>query len=131
MPAKESIAALPTLKKAPPLAQIEISNPSDFARPDEPIYVSYYDLGLTSKEALSVFSADVELPSQAVDIDYDGTVDGLYFVVDLNNSTPVSITIENTPVSVKPVDKVKRVQADLAHKVAGQWHPHSRPLNTK
>lgn len=124
---KESIAALPTLKKAPPLAQIEISNPSDFARPDEPIYVSYYDLGLTSKEALSVFSADVELPSQAVDIDYDGTVDGLYFVVDLNNSTPVSITIENTPVSVKPVDKVKRVQADLAHKVAGQWHPHSRP----
>ncbi|WP_349768657.1 DUF4861 family protein [Pseudoalteromonas prydzensis] len=74
------------------VAKVDIVNPSSFKRPDEPIYLSYYDLGLSQTAALTVKTAQQVLPSQAVDIDSDGELDGVYFIVDLNDK-PIEVTI--------------------------------------
>ncbi|WP_411020111.1 DUF4861 family protein, partial [Salmonella sp. ZJJH21_0028] len=74
------------------VAKVDIVNPSSFKRPDEPIYLSYYDLGLSKTAALTVKTAQHVLPSQAVDINSDGELDGVYFIVDLNDK-PIEVTI--------------------------------------
>lgn len=107
------------------VAKVDIVNPSSFERPDEPIYISYYDLGLNQAAALTIKTAQQVLPSQAVDINSDGELDGVYFIVDLSDK-PIEVTI--TQQSKPPITtQTKRVQADLAHKQGGQWQPHSRP----
>lgn len=109
-----------------PLATVEISNPSTFVRSDEPIYISYADLGLDVAKPIQIKTAQKTLATQAVDIDTDGQMDGIYFVVDLASAATVNLVIDELIAAPKST-QTKRVQADLAHKVNGQWQPHSRP----
>lgn len=109
-----------------PVAELELSNPSSFERQKEPLYLSYYDLGLTLNDTrtplLAVLRNDSLVPSQAVDSDGDGRKDGLLALVDLAPSASASLRVvsdarygnERFP---------KLTQAVLARKTGGEWRP--------
>ena len=75
----EQPPALSTTK----IADIIVTNPSSFSRDKQPVYLSYYDLGLSADdeklEQLVVTLQNVPVASQAIDSDYDGINDGLFF----------------------------------------------------
>lgn len=122
-------ALLPTHKK---IAEVEIINPSTFVRKDEPIYFSYYDLGIsapTSSDSIEVFHQENQLPTQHIDSDYDGKNDGILFLIDLLDNQTNTVTINNNSVqqAISPPVFKKRVQAEISHKVGGQWLAHTKP----
>ncbi|MGL1956872.1 MAG: glycoside hydrolase family 88 protein [Colwellia sp.] len=114
------------------IAQLEVVNPSTFARNDEPIYVSYYDLGLletTAKNNIQVSYHDNFLPMQHIDKNYDGKNDGLLFLIDLPDNKPKFVKINTSEKSVTSSNTVstKRVQAEISYKTEGQWLAHTKP----
>ncbi|WP_111979401.1 DUF4861 family protein [Algibacillus agarilyticus] len=107
------------------LANIEVQNPSDFKRDDQSLYVSYYDLGLTEQGAhLSASMQGKSLASQAVDIDQDGTLDGLLLALNLAAGETVMVDIVKTAAIEN--NFIKRTQAEISHKTGGTWVPHSK-----
>jgi len=105
-----------------PLASISLSNPSDFARPNEPFYISFYELGLGHQNAQSLnLGARLDgtpIPSQMIDRNGDGRNDGLVSLIELAPSENKQLTIlpEQPEVSSK-----KRTQAEISRKAGGQW----------
>ena len=69
------------------VARAEIANATDFARHQEPVYFSLYDLGLEDQDAqvqhLIAKEGEQRLPTQLVDRDADGTPDDLLVTLDL------------------------------------------------
>ena len=68
------------------VAKVELQNPSEFTREQQASYFSYYDLGLSDKQAeagLFVIADGKALDSQQVDWDFDGAPDGILFLTDL------------------------------------------------
>lgn len=108
--------------ETPPLASIGLSNPSSFARSDEPYYLSFYELGLSSQAAqsqsLGVQLDGTPIPSQLIDRNADGQADGLLSLVDIapGESKTLSV-VANQP----EVPSVKRTQAEISQKTGGQW----------
>ncbi len=100
-----------------------IGNPSQFERAMEPVYISYYDLGLSGAEPLSAKSGDLWLPSQAVDTDGDGETDGLQLAITLPPETrlPVSILRGESPAELE-----KLTQAEISFKEGGEWVAHTK-----
>ncbi|MBD1389005.1 glycoside hydrolase family 88 protein [Neiella sp. HB171785] len=110
--------------KAVAVATIEVSNPSSFARSDEPIYISYHDLAVSSDTALQVTAGEQVIASQPVDYNLDGTVDGLLAMVDLAASEVVTLSIAEA--GQQQPAPAARTQAEISVKTGGQWQPHSR-----
>ncbi|MGX9461254.1 glycoside hydrolase family 88 protein [Shewanella sp. A14] len=125
---------------AQPLASLDIANPSTFTRQKQPIYISYYDLGLDSQNT----ATDTNIPlwvkhnnqliaSQAVDNDADGQLDGLLVLVDLAPSASIKLDIwsqdgnDSSATDSSNLTSVKLTQADLSVKKGGQWVPHTKP----
>ena len=56
------------------IAAIEISNPSEFARTQQPLYLSYHDLGLTAEQANALVARvnNSLVPAQHIDRSGDG-----------------------------------------------------------
>jgi len=106
------------------LAQAEISNPSEFSRNQEPMYFSLYDIGIDADDEqtqhLSVKDGDKILPSQLIDHDADGTADNLLVAVDLAGGQTRNITF-TTDSSEQPIESQKQTQAEISHKVGGEW----------
>jgi len=106
------------------LATAEITNANDFALQQEPVYFSFYDLGIAADAAavnnLNVLADDAVQPSQTVDTDGDGTLDGLLLANDFTPAEIKSFTISNDPAIAKPALK-KQTQAEISIKEGGEW----------
>ena len=105
------------------IASVIINNPSSFSREDSLHYFSYNTLGVESTSALVVNHQDKIQPTQAVDIDGDGALDGIVNVLSLPESGSVDLKV----FSVGQIPEFKsRTQAEISHKVGGKWVPHTR-----
>ncbi len=107
------------------VAEVELANPSDFAREKTPVYLSYYELGLKAEDeriqTLGIKAGDTALLSQAIDSDGDGAKDGVLSLVDLGKGETKKLTlVSGAP--TRPAD-VKLTQAEISHKTGGQWRP--------
>ncbi len=115
------------------VADVEISNPSQYARESSPLYLSYYDLGMQASdpraEQLSVRANRMVIPSQSIDEDGDGAKDGILALVNLGpaETLALSLVIDATA----PRDFPKRTQAEISHKVGGDWKPREKKPELK
>jgi rhamnogalacturonyl hydrolase YesR len=137
-PVSPPVAPKPTSPlpaEAPVLvAEVEIANPSEFARTKDPVYLAYYDLGVGPGEPrtkqLALRSGNVVIPSQPVDEDRNGAPDGLLALVDFAPAEvkKVSVVVDQQA-STAPVPKL--TQAEFSAKVGGQWQPRKDKPNLK
>ncbi|SHF72052.1 Rhamnogalacturonyl hydrolase YesR [Microbulbifer donghaiensis] len=102
------------------IATLELSNPSDFPRLDEAVYLSYYELGLERNFSvpIAIWNQAQQIPVQAIDKDADGSNDGILFTVDVGVDETLNLRLVETDLATE-VDK--RTQAEISHKVGGQW----------
>ncbi|RYY02533.1 MAG: DUF4861 domain-containing protein [Gammaproteobacteria bacterium] len=100
------------------LATAEITNANNFALKKEPIYFSFYDLGLAPGDKriaqLSVRSETAPLSLNLIDKDGDGTQDGIFFLADFSPAQ-----IKNFTVTDKSNSSDNK-QADVSI-VKGEW----------
>ena len=128
-------ASPPTQASVPPstVAQIEISNPSEFAREKDPVYFTYYDLGLAAGDAraaaMSAKIGGAALPTQAIDRDGDGKKDGVLALIDFGPGEikRLEFVTGAEPQAAPP----KLTQAEIAHKVGGEWKPREKKPELK
>jgi rhamnogalacturonyl hydrolase YesR len=106
-----------TVPQAEIVATLEVSNPSNFARPDTLLSFSLNELGVTSGP-LQVWQGDKAQASQMVDDDADGTPDRLVFMTDLDAAATQSYVI-NRDAANTAFDA--RAQAEISIKEGGVW----------
>lgn len=114
------------IKQSKPIATANISNPSDYDRSGNMQYFSFHDLGLSKSFAgqLSVLSKGTELSSEMFDSDFDGTVDGVFVHVPLKSAETRKLEfVERQSVEA---NSIKLTQAEIAHKINGEWVAHSK-----
>lgn len=106
------------------LATAEITNAHNFPLQKEPVYFSFYDLGIdnTSEQIknLSISLNKKAYPSQIVDIDGNGQTDGILLAADFAPAEIKSFVISADPSIKKPVLK-KQTQAEISIKEGGLW----------
>lgn len=109
------------------VAQLEVHNPSNFSRPKQAVYLSFYDLAVTqdTHSQLQVSRAGKVIASQFVDDDFDGELDGLVFLSDMDAGQTQSFEIRQGPFAQAPMS-IKLTQAELSTKVGGQWVAHTK-----
>ena len=122
---QQSSAAAPSVKTDQTkrqLAMAEISNANDFRLKQEPIYFSFYDIGIEASEAanLTVLSNGHAQPTQIVDTDGDGEPDNLLLSVDFAPAESKDFSIAVDP-NVPKIDIKKQTHAEISHKVGGEW----------
>lgn len=126
-PAAASVSvAAPVAETPTVVAEVELSNPSTFARPKSPLFFRYYDLGLAADDpkaaTLVLELADGVVPSEAIDDDGDGAKDGVLALVDLApTQTLVGTIVADRAKSQKALTKL--TQAEISQKVGGEWRP--------
>ena len=76
-----------------PVATLEVSNPSEFARPNTLVRLSLNEIGV-SDGPLQVWQGDTALPTQLVDDDGDETPDRLMFLTDLGTAASHDYVID-------------------------------------
>jgi len=116
------------------VAQITVANPSNFERQQQPIYLSYYDLGLADNDLalknLQVLRKNTIISSQAIDIDFDGTKDGLFFLSDMQAGESLTFSIDQALDEINQTT-TKLTQAEISHKIDGEWVAHTKPPKHK
>jgi unsaturated rhamnogalacturonyl hydrolase len=128
-PRAEPAAAQPSAAQAaqaPMIAELELKNPSTFARPQTPVYLTFYELGLEDADLrtkkLALVHGQTTVPSHAIDYDGNGQKDGLLALVDLQSAeTKVLTVVEDEKRAAEPTPKL--TQAEIAVKEGGQWQP--------
>src|SRR5262249_21147460 len=80
------LAAAATASEPRAIAQIEVSNPSKFARPDTLVRLSFEELGVTGGP-LQVWEGNTPRPTQLLD-------DGLAFLADLGAAATHSYLVD-------------------------------------
>ncbi|UUA71828.1 glycoside hydrolase family 88 protein [Cellvibrio sp. QJXJ] len=122
---QQTSAAAPVQDKAAQyqVATAEISNANDFALAQEPIYFSFYDLGIDASDAakLAVLMGDQPQASQTVDTDGDGALDSLLLAADFAPAERKNFIISTDPAIAKPALK-KQTQAEISIKEGGEWN---------
>ncbi|WP_406828435.1 DUF4861 family protein [Microbulbifer sp. ARAS458-1] len=113
-------AAAPAAEKPSAIANLELSNPSDFPRLDEAVYLSFYELGLEAgfTSPIAVWNQAERIPVQTIDKDADGSKDGILFTVDVAVDETLKLRIAEADA---PAEGEKRTQAEISHKVGGEW----------
>mgnify|MGYP006171294281 FL=1 len=115
-------AAPYTINADQPVARLELANPSNFPRLDEPVYLSFYDLGFASPQALTFLSDGNPVPTQMVDSDGDGEKDGILTSVDFAAGQILTLTVAKAG-EMSDMSAVKRTQAEVSVKQNGNWVP--------
>lgn len=105
------------------VATIEVSNPSEFARTQQPLFFSYHDLGLTAVQAqnLVVRVNNSLVPSQHIDRNGDGDTDTLLVSLDLAATQRVKLNIAADATAFTQQNWPVKTQAEISHKVGGEW----------
>lgn len=101
----------------PDLASIELSNPSEFARPDAVTMLDLDVLGLAADGTYRVEHEGAEVPSQLSDTDGDGNVDAIVFITDFGPAERKTVEIVAGQASAPS----KRTQAEVSIKEGGAW----------
>ncbi|HVS01112.1 MAG TPA: DUF4861 family protein, partial [Thermoanaerobaculia bacterium] len=112
-------SAAATASEARAIAQIEVSNPSAFARPDTLVRLSFEQLGVTGGP-LQVWegtAANIARPTQLLDDDGDGRPDALAFLADLGAAATHSYLVDRRAWSTVP----QRAHAEVSIKEGGAW----------
>lgn len=106
------------------IASIEATNPSNYGRTQEPLYISFYNLGLNIDDVKTqhlVAQQDGKiLPSQIIDTNNDGKPDTLLVAPDFAPAQIRKFTIVSDASIKVPVLK-KQTQAEISIKEGGQW----------
>ncbi len=100
-----------------PLATLEVSNPSAFARPNTTIRLSLNELGVSSGP-LQVWQGETALPTQLLDDDGDETPDQLVFLTDFGAAATHDYVIDR---NVARLDVTPRTHAEVSIKEGGEW----------
>ncbi|MDN3637549.1 glycoside hydrolase family 88 protein [Simiduia curdlanivorans] len=110
---------LPQLVKpsADVVATVKLSNPSEFERNDELVWLPLERLG-TLEAPLSVWLESDEVPSQLVDGDGDGNIDHLVALVDLAAAEKMVLAVKAQPSNMS---LASRTQAEISIKQGGAW----------
>ncbi|RYY04015.1 MAG: glycoside hydrolase family 88 protein [Gammaproteobacteria bacterium] len=107
------------------VANIEIINPVNYVREQEPLYFSFYDLGLALDDEKTKHLVTQEdgkiLPSQIIDTDNDSKPDTLLVSTDLASAKTHNLKIISDAGIKAPVLK-KQTQAEISIKEGGQWN---------
>lgn len=108
------------------VAEVEVKNPSTFARSKSHVFLRYYDLGLAADDpkasTLVLKVGDTVVPSEAIDDDGDGAKDGVLALVDLApTQTLTGTVVADAAESRKALSKL--TQAEISQKVGGEWKP--------
>jgi len=120
----------PTPEPAPEpvvvVGEAEVRNPSTFARPKSRVLFRYYDLGIAADDPragiLAVKRGEAVVPSQPIDDDGDGVKDSLLALVDLKPSETLTVAIVADR-AASATEFPKLTQAEISHKVGGEWKP--------
>jgi rhamnogalacturonyl hydrolase YesR len=116
------------------VAEVELANPSIFPRTSSPVYFSFYDLGLAAGDAratsLSVTVGSSPVLSQIIDSDNDGSKDGLLALIDFGPGEIKRLTVDARENAAR-VKAPKMTQAEVSHKIGGQWQPRKDKLELK
>lgn len=104
------------------VAELEVGNPSAFARPDTLVRLSFEQLGVTAPGVnaapLQVWEGNAPRPTQLLDDDGDGSPDALTFLADLGAGATHSFVIDRRPAgSTAP----QRAHAEVSIKEGGAW----------
>ncbi len=107
------------------LAQAVVSNPTQFARPLEPLRFPIYDLGLQPGdpriENLVAKDGNQLLASQLIDSTADGQADTFLVAADLSGGQTRTIKILTDAEAAKSLNIPKQTQAEISHKIGGEW----------
>lgn len=107
------------------VATASVTNPSHFARIQEPLYFSFYELGLAEDDQrtqhLLVKEKGALLPSQVIDTNNDDKPDALVVAADFTDGQTRDLTILSDASAKIPVLK-KQTQAEISIKDGGQWN---------
>ena len=107
------------------VANIEIINPVNYVREQEPLYFSFYDLGLALDDEKTKHLVAQEdgkiLPSQIIDTDNDSKPDTLLVSTDLASAKTHNLKIISDAGIKAPALK-KQTQAEISIKEGGQWN---------
>lgn len=105
------------------IATLEISNPSDFARQQQNLFLPFSDLGITASQAthLVARSNGKLIPSQLIDHNGDGTPDSLLVQLNMAAAVKQQINISNDQTAFNSQNWPKLTQAEISIKNGGQW----------
>lgn len=103
------------------VAWVELSNPSEFPRNDEPVFFSFESLGVAANDprADSVIVHSEE--NQLVDLDADGKKDGLMVLLDFKPAETRQFEIVTGSPEAEKDTFPKRTQAEISRKTGGEW----------
>ena len=122
---EKSSPAKPPVANSYAIANIEIINPVNYVREQEPLYFSFYDLGLALDDEKTKHLVAQEdgkiLPSQIIDTDNDSKPDTLLVSTDLASAKTHNLKIISDAGIKVPVLK-KQTQAEISIKEGGQWN---------
>jgi len=108
-----------------PVARVEVANPSDFVRNDQPLWFSLDALGLdaTARQCPPLVAAvgDRPLPAQGLDMDRDGRCDTLLLVTDLAAGERLKLEVREDAAAAVAAAFPKRTQAEISRKFGGRW----------
>ncbi|TXS91839.1 glycoside hydrolase family 88 protein [Parahaliea aestuarii] len=107
-----------------PLATVDVATPSEFARADEPLVLSFAELGVesgVSASSLVALQGEQVLPSQLLDTDGDEAPDSLLVSVDLEGAGREQFRVVSDAALAAQQKYVKRTQAEISRKEGGQW----------
>ena len=105
------------------IANLSVSNPSTFARNEQTILLPFNDLGVSAEQAtaLVALAGDTTVASQLIDHSGDGSKDSLLLQFDLTAAEHKPLRIINDSARFNDQQLPKRTQAEISHKVGGQW----------
>jgi len=117
-PAPIAVAPAPqAIVKPAAVAMLEVSNPSEFARPDAMISLSLAELGVTEGH-LQVWEGDTAQLTQLVDHDGDNNPDSLVFLTNLDASATHDFVIDRREAEL---NLPARAHAEVSIKEGGEW----------
>jgi rhamnogalacturonyl hydrolase YesR len=112
-----AVAAEGPVAQPQAVARLEVSNPSKLARPDTLVRLSFDQLGVTVGP-LQVWEGSVARPTQLLDGDGDGRLDGLAFLADLGAAATHGYVVDRRPAGSAAV---ARAYAEVSIKEDGAW----------
>ena len=99
------------------VANLEVSNPSAFPRPDTLVRLSFDELGVTGGP-LQVWEGKAARPTQLLDGDGDGSPDALAFLADLGAAATHSYLVDRRQPEAAAAP---RAHAEVSIKEGGAW----------
>lgn len=104
------------------VASLHVANPSSFAR-TENLYLPFTDLGLAASDADNLVATldDKAIPSQLIDRSGDGQDDTLFVQLALAPASRKQLNINTDPLLFSQQSWPAATQAELSHKVGGEW----------